>query len=420
MLECNMDHFHFETDFVDHLAGVEQKKYVKRVKIIKLLYMEGPQTTAVLCKRLRISAPNMIVFLNEMVYNKVIEKKGQGKSRGGRKPDLYGVVPDCFYVMGVEMGIFKTRIALFNANNERISEIEEYSIELNNKEDTLELIVETVKAFINHSGIDKRKLLGIGFSMPGLVDSALGINYTYLNYDEQSIVELLEAKIGCPVYIENDAKAIALAEFRLGCAKDKKNVLVLFLEWGIGLGMILDGKLYRGSCGFVGEFSHIPMVDNGRLCRCGKLGCVETVASGITVLELAEKGVAERKTSIELDENHMHHKTLGLDKVIKAALKGDQYAIKILNETGKNLGKGISVLIQLFNPELIVLSGKLSESGDLITGPIQQGINAHAMKQISEKTNIVITELGSGIGMLGALAVIIENIFDRHIANYGK
>ncbi len=412
-----MDHFHFETDFVDHLAGVEQKKYVKRVKIVKLLYMEGPQTTAALCKRLRISAPNMIVFLNEMVEQKIIEKKGQGISKGGRKPDLYGVVSDCFYVMGVEMGIYKTRIALFNANNERLSEIEEYSIELNNNKETLDLIVETVTLFIKHSGIEKKKLLGIGFSMPGLVDSASGINHTYLNYGGKSIAQLLEDKIGSPVFIENDAKAIALAEFRLGSARDKKNVLVLFLQWGIGLGMILDGKLYRGSCGFAGEFSHIPMVDNGRLCRCGKLGCVETVASGISVLDMAEKGVEQRKTSIVLDENHKHHKSLGINNVIKAALNGDQYAIKILDETGKNLGKGISILIQLFNPELIVLSGKLSEAGELITGPIQQGINEHAMKDISDKTNVVVTELGGDIGMLGALAVIIENIFDKHIAS---
>ncbi len=412
-----MNHFHFETDFVNQLAGVEKKNYIKQIKIMKLLYVEGPQTTSVLCKRLKISAPNMIVFLSEMVEKKMIEKKGLGESKGGRKPDLYGVVSDCFYVMGVEMGIFKTRVALFNANNERLTEIEEYSIELNNNEETLELIIETIEVFIKHSGINKDKILGIGFSMPGLVDSVHGVNYTYLNSTNKSVAGLLEERIGRPVFIENDAKAIALAEFRLGCAKDKKDVLALYLDWGIGLGMILDGHLYRGSTGFAGEFSHIPMVENGRLCRCGKLGCVETVASGITILEMAEKGVREHKTSIELDKNLNQNKTLCIQNVIKAAMNGDQYAIKILDETGKNLGKGISILIQLFNPELIVLSGKLSESGDLITVPIQQSINAHSMKQISEKTKVVITQLGSDIGMFGALAVIIENVFDKYLAS---
>ncbi len=415
-----MNHFKFETDFVNQMAGVERKKYVQQMKIAKALYVDGPQSTSVLCKRLKISAPNMIAILNEMVEKKIVEKKGQGESIWGRKPDLYGVVSDSFYVMGVEMNIYKTRIAIFNAANERLTEVEEYSIVLNNNKDTLDLIVETVNTFIDRSGIDRKKLLGVGFSMPGLIDSVKGVNYTYLNFEDKPIAEILEERIGRPVYIENDAKAIALAEFRLGCAKDKKDVLVLFLDWGIGLGMILDGKLYRGTSGFAGEFSHIPMVENGQLCRCGKLGCMETVASGITILKMAEKGVEEGKTSILLDENQTLHKFLGLKNVIKAALEGDQYAIKILDETGKNLGRGISILIQLFNPELIVLCGKLAESGELITAPIKQGINTHAMKQISERSEIVVTDFGSEIGMMGALAVVIENVFDKYIKSYGK
>ncbi len=412
-----MSNFKFETDFINQMAGVERKKYVQQIKIAKTMYINGPQSTSMLCRRLKISTPNMIAILNDMVEKRIVEKKGQGKSIGGRKPDLYGVVADSFYVMGVEVGIYKTRIAIFNANNVRLTQIEEYSIFLNSEEETLDLIVDTVNTFIERSGVDKKKLLGIGFSMPGLVDSVKGINYTHLNYGDKPVAELLEERIGRPVYIENDTNAIALAEYRLGCAKDKKNVLVLFLDWGIGLGMILNGKLYRGASGFAGEFAHIPMVENGVLCRCGKLGCMETVASGITILEMAKKGVQEKKTSILLDENQPDYKFLGLKSVINAALDGDQYAINILEETGKNLGKGISILIQLFNPDLIVLSGKLAESGEFITTPIKQGINTHAMKQISEHTDVVATDFGYEIGVFGALAVIIENVFDKYITS---
>ncbi|MCU4164226.1 ROK family protein, partial [Carboxylicivirga caseinilyticus] len=207
------------------------------------------------------------------------------------------------------------------------------------------------------------------------------------------------------------------SEFRLGSAKGKKDILVLYLDWGIGLGMILNGNLYRGTSGFAGEFSHIPMVENGKLCRCGKLGCIETVASGIRVLELAEEGVKEGKTSIKLDTKNPNIKSLELKNIIKSALGGDQYAIKILHETGLNLGKAISILIQLFNPELIVLCGMLAQSGDLITTPIRQGINTHAMKQISEQSKIVATQFGANIGMLGAVAVVMENAFEKYITN---
>ncbi|MFA9371584.1 MAG: ROK family protein [Labilibaculum antarcticum] len=419
MQENNMGDFQFETEFVNQLARVEKKRYVQQIKIVKTLYIDGPQSTSSLCKRLKISAPNMMTILGEMLGKRIVEKKGQGKSIGGRKPDLYGVTSESFYVVGVEMGIYKTKITLFNATNEQLTEVEEYPILLNNELDTINVIVEVINSFIERSGIDRKEVLGIGMSMPGLVDSVNGINHTYLNYDNKPVADLLEEKIGRPVFIENDAKAMALAEFRLGCAKDKKDVLVLYLDWGIGLGMILDGKLYRGTSGFAGEFSHIPMVENGRLCRCGRLGCVETVASGIRVLQMAEEGVKAGKSSIVLEDNDLKHRYLGLKNVIKAALEGDQYAIGILDETGKNLGKGISTLIQLFNPELIVLCGKLAESGDLIVTPIQQGINTHAMKQISERANIVVTDFGTDIGMFGALAVIMENIFDNYIENYG-
>nr|WP_319397588.1 ROK family protein [uncultured Carboxylicivirga sp.] len=412
-----MEYLQFDTELVKQLDKVEKKKYVQQIRIVKTLYMDGFQTTSKLCKRLKISAPNMMSVLSEMLDNKIIEKKGQGKSIGGRKPDLFGLVSDGFFIVAVEMSIYKVSVAIFDADHQQAFDTEEKSLILNNQPETLGGIVEFIESVIERSGIDKSKFLAVGISMPGLVDSFKGVNYTYLNYGNTSVAQLMEEAIGIPVYIENDAKAMALAEFRLGSAKGKKDILVLYLDWGIGLGMILNGNLYRGTSGFAGEFSHIPMVENGKLCRCGKLGCIETVASGIRVLELAEEGVKEGKTSISIGESDSKLKYLELKNVIKSALEGDQYAIKILHETGINLGKAISILIQLFNPELIVLCGMLSQSGDLITTPIQQGINTHAMKQISEKTNIVITEFGNNIAMLGAVAVVMENAFEKHIAN---
>ncbi len=407
-----MNHFLFDKKTIEDLEGIEKKKQLQQIRVVKLLYIEGPQTTAKLCKKLKISAPNMTTILNELTKNSIVEKKGQGKSIGGRRPDLYGVSSDSFFVIAVDMGIFKTQISIFNANNKKIEETKQYSILLNNEKSTLDSIIESIQSFISESSIETDKILGVGISLPGLVDSENGINHTYLNFKEGSLVELLQQNIGLPIFIENDAKAMALAEFHFGSARNKKNVLVMYLDWGIGLGMILDGKLYRGTSGLAGEFAHIPMVENGQLCRCGKLGCLETIASGITILEKAEEGVKEKKTSILLGNHSDDQKFLELKNVILAALNGDQYAIKILDETGKYLGKGISILIQLLNPELIVVCGKLAESGELITTPIQQGINTHAMKQISEHTEIKISEFGNEISIFGGLAVVMENLFD--------
>lgn len=415
-----MDSFRFETNFVDKLARVEKKRYTQEIKIIKTLYVDGPQSTSGLCKKLKISAPNMMNVLAELIDKKIVEKKGLGASIGGRKPELFGVVSDNFYIMGIEVSIYKVRMVIFDTDNKMLSAVEEFSIDLNQKDESLELIIDAANSFIKKSEIEKRKILGIGVSLPGLIDSSIGINHTYLCFDDKPVADLIEKGIGRPVFVENDAKAMALAEYRLGSAKGKKDVLVLYLDWGLGLGMILDGKLYRGTSGFAGEFSHIPMVENGKLCRCGKLGCLETITSGINILSMAEEGVKQGKTSIDLKGDNAKYKYLGFRSVVKSALEGDQYAIRILEENGRNLGKGISILIQLFNPEMIVLCGKLAESGELITTPIRQSINVHAMSQISEKASIVITEFGTEIGLYGALAVVMENVFNRYIPHSGK
>lgn len=410
-----MDYFHWESTYVEKLKGIEKKKFIQKIKIIKYLYVHGAKTNADICRHLRISAPKSFSLLNELIDSNLIEKQGRGISIGGRKPDLYGIKEKSLFVLSIDMGIYKTRMSIFDNKNTNITGIKTFSIGLDNNAATLEKLVEHVNELIKVSGIDSSKLMGIGISMPGLVDSHNGINYTYLNFGNKSVRDILIKKFNRPVFIENDAKAAALAEFRFGIAKRKKNVLVLYLDWGIGLGLILDGKIYRGSSGFSGEFSHIPMIENGLLCHCGKNGCIETVASGTAITRIAKEGILSGRSSIinSLVNNDLDK--VEIKTIVDAAHQGDQYAISILSEMGYNLGKGIAILIQLFNPELIVLGGKVSEAGQYITTPIQQSLNTYCMRQIHEKTDIRISEMEQSVGIMGAVAIVMEDIFEDHL-----
>ncbi|WP_224998269.1 ROK family protein [Cesiribacter sp. SM1] len=400
--------------YLDTLNNVERKKHTQKIKIIKHLYVKGSRTNSELCNVIGMSSPTSMSLLNELMSEGLVEKQGRAKSEGGRKPDLYGLRDNSLFVLSIAMGRFKTRMAIFDNNNNNITGIKTFPIRVSDGIGAHELLYQHAQDVISSSGIDTRKLMGVGLNMPGLVDSKEGNNFTYMNPPEgsPSLQQLLEDKFQKPVHIENDVKASALAEYRFGLAHGKKDVLVLSLDWGIGLGVILDGKLQRGTTGYSGEIGHIPFVNDGALCYCGKRGCLETVASGIALARLAKEGIKSGQNSLLNELSDQEIDRIEPQLVIDAANRGDQYAISILSQLGMNLGKGIAILMQLYNPELVILGGRIAEARQYITTPIQHSINIYCMTQIREKTTIALSKLGQNAGILGSVAVVMENIFE--------
>ncbi|MDO8992273.1 ROK family protein [Daejeonella sp.] len=407
-----------EKCYLDSLTNIERKKYLQKIRLVKLLHTEGAKSNADICRVLNISSPTSIILLNELLSEGLVEKKGKGKSIGGRKPELYSLHNNSFYVLCIEMDRFKTEMAILDNNNNNITGIKSFSLRLTKDKSAIKLLHEFAEQLISSSGIDTNKLVGIGLGMPGLVDSNAGKNYTYLvssSGDSKTLQDILEEKFNKPVYVQNDVKTNTLAECRFGLALNKKDALVLLMDWGIGLGIIMDGKLQSGMSGFAGEIGHIPFVKDGELCNCGKRGCLETVASGIALARMAKEGIKSGQTSLlnALSEEEIDQ--IEPQIVIDAANKGDQYAINILSQVGENLGKAVATLIQLFNPELIILGGKIAEAKQYITIPMRHAINTYCMTRIREHTKIVLSTLGHSAGILGSASIVIENTFERQI-----
>ncbi|WP_266202713.1 ROK family protein [Pontibacter kalidii] len=319
------------------------------------------------------------------------------------------------------MGQFRTKMAIFDNNNNDITGVQSFPIRISEDLAAVDQLQEHVAALVAGAGIDPEKLMGIGISMPGLVDSIEGNNFTYMrtNLKSESLQEILTRKLGKPVFIQNDVKSIALAEHRFGIAQGKKDVLVLSLDWGVGMAIIMNGKLCTGTTGFAGEIGHIPFENDGVLCYCGKRGCLETVASGIALANMAKEGIKSGQHSLLNELSDYEIDSIEPQLVVDAAKRGDQYAINILAKVGMNLGKGIATLIQLFNPELIILGGRMAEAKQYITTPIQQAIYTYSMAQLREKTEVAITNLGKDAGILGSVAVVMENIFQDQLASEG-
>lgn len=390
---------------------------MQKIKIVRYLYVKGAHSNADICNRFNISSPTSMALLNELMAEGLIEKQGRGESVGGRKPELYGLRNNSLFVLSIEIEKFNTHMAIFDGTNKNITGTHTFPIRLTKDLTALDELYQHASSLVLSAGIDADKLMGIGLSMPGLVSSREGDSYTYLRtgQDETPLRDLLALKFNKPVYIQNDVKSATLAEYRFGVAQGKRDVLVLTLDWGIGLGVIMDGKLRVGTSGFAGEFGHIPFVDNGVLCHCGKRGCLETVASGSALARMAREGLQAGQDTLLKALSGRELEKIEPHDIIQAANEGDQYAINILAETGRNLGKGIAMLIQLFNPELIIIGGKMAEAKQYLTTPIQQSINTYCMTQLRERTEIALSKLGQQAGILGPVATVMERIFEHRI-----
>lgn len=385
----------------------KNSRYKRQIQ--KHLYFEKELSCADLSLLTDKSLPLTTRVLNELIEEGSVVESGYAHSTGGRRPLVYSLKADMLYVVSVAMDQLVTRIAIVDMQNNYVQEPLRIELPLSNNAAALTQLTQYINQYILSSGISKEKIAGIGIGMPGFVDVTKGINHSFLKTESGStIVTVVEAAVGVPVFIDNDSSLIALAELKFGAARNKQTVMVVNVGWGIGLGMIVKGELFRGNNGFAGEFSHLPLFTNNKLCSCGKSGCLETESSLFIVAEKAIKGLKEGRASI-LKNLTLEHAEDSSRKIMEAASKGDMYAIELLSEAGYHIGRGISILIHLFNPELVVLSGRGSVGGKIWLAPIQQAINEHCIPKIAENTHLEISSLGFQAELIGAAALVMDH-----------
>jgi predicted NBD/HSP70 family sugar kinase len=338
-----------------------------------------------------------------------VQELGRGGSSGGRRPNIYGLVNDGFYVVGITININRTIISIFNSNNEEVSGPHYFPIKMHSDITLFNKVSEKLEQVLTESKIPGDKILVAGIELPGLINLKKGINKTYFPQVDNLFDELRKI-FGIPVFFNHDAKVRTFVEQHFGLAKNKKHVLMLQADWGLGLGIIINGKLYSGKSGYSGEFGHLPIVDNGVLCACGKQGCLETMVSAVAIARMAKEGIMKGKSSLinELVNNDLDK--IDISTVIQAANSGDQFAISLFTEAGYWLGRGIAYLLQIFNPELVIIGGRVAEASQFISAPIQQAIHTFSNQDIGNNTEIKFSELGTKAGTMGVAAYALEKL----------
>lgn len=401
----------FKTSFGDEpLKNNQLRKLNLKQSIIRELYQYKQLSIHYLSKTIKMSTPTITRAIDELIDEEMVREIGIGESTGGRRPSIYGLKASSRYVIGIDLERYFIRMGIFDFDNKPVSEIHELNQGLETHTDIPGFLAEKVYELIEAYNIDRNKLLGIGISLPGLIDLRSGISYTYLNTGRPTAKELMD-RLGLPVFLEQDTRSMAWGEQAFGLAHGHQNVLCLNIGSGIGLSMILNGKIYTGHSGYSGEFGHIQIEPNGQLCHCGKIGCIETVASGKVLISKAKKDITEGSITqisgmIDGDLNKLNIKV-----ILDAARAGDQYAIDLLGRIGEALGKGLSTLIHLFNPELIIIGGEMSKAADFLISPIESNLNIYTIARIRKDAMIVSSELGDNARLMGTVALVMNKIF---------
>jgi len=300
------------------------------------------------------------------------------------------------FIIAIDLGGTNLKCALLD-NNLKIKAKNYFSTKsFNNKLKLIQGIADSVNSFILRHGISRSSVSGVGIGLPGPVDTLKGVVHFLPNipgWREVGLKKILERKTSLPVFIDNDAKLMALAEYRAGQAKKYKNALCLTLGTGVGGGLIINGCLYRGSDNAAGEIGHVPINEKGPLCPCGGSACLESYIGNASILKEARKLFGPRIT---------------LEKVSNLANVNNSRAINLWLKVGERLGIALSGIINLLNLDAVVIGGGVSDAGKVLFESVRKTILLRAMSVQAKRVKIFKARLGNDAGIIGAGYLVKE------------
>ena len=397
-------------DYPDDISLSALKLIKLKKNIIKRLTLIGVATIAELCKETDFSIPTVTKIIAELIDEEIVFEDGKVGTAGGRRPFQYGINPNACYFLGVEVKRNSVNIGIQDFNNNFVNLSENISYTLGNTKESLSSLCSVINQFVEDSKIPRDKIIGACLNLSGRINSRKGISYSYFFFEEKPLSEIIESQIHIKTFLENDTRAMAYGEFNNGVVKNEKDVIFVNIGWGVGISIICNGKLYYGKSGYSGEFGHSPVFDNEIICHCGKKGCLETEISGVA-LERKFKNALENG-SISILSGKKAIKDITADDILEAVIiNEDTLGIEIIQEIGSQLGRYISMLINIFNPELVILGGALAQTDMYLQLPVKTAIHKFSLSLVSLDMELKMSTLGSNAGVIGACYILRDKLF---------
>jgi predicted NBD/HSP70 family sugar kinase len=394
------------------LSGIAFKDRGRKKRVINHFTGKGESTIPELSEMLNISIPKTTELIGSLLGEGLVIETGRKTEGLGRKAVIYNLNPECCYFLGVEIRKYKINIGLLSFDAGMV----EYSLGIPftylEATDSLNAIMEEIKKFLAKTKVPKDKIIGLGLSMAGRINVKTSNILSNYHFGDAPVKSTLEKELNLPVFLDNDSRAIAYGEYHFGNfghTYHEKNVCVANIDYGLSLGIFVNGFPVYGASGYAGEIGHIPMFNNEKICFCGKKGCLETEASGLALIDFIHNKISGGSNT-RLQQVIDRKGFLELEDILEAVRLGDNLALEGVTEIAYNLGRGLAVAINMLNPELIVLGGMLSALGEPLLLPVKTSIMQYSLSLVNSDTKIISSSTGLLAGLPGCCLLVRDKI----------
>ncbi|MBN1668915.1 MAG: ROK family transcriptional regulator [Anaerolineales bacterium] len=393
------------------------KSHNLQVVLLSLLYEPG-LSRAQLAERTNLSSTTITNLIAELIAQGVVSERqhapGHENHRSvGRPPIGICLNPDSRLSIGVHIGIGMFRVGLANLQDQILhNRVFEFDRDLPALR-VLQQIAGCIETVIGESGVERKRILGVGIGASGLVDFSTGENLLApnLNWRNVPMGEVFQNALNLPVVVDNNVRAMAIGETYFGAGRGVNSLAFVYGRVGVGAGLVFDGKVFRGSSAGAGEIGHtVMLLHGGERCHCGNCGCLETLVSEPSILSQAESLARHNPEGI-LAQNMGADSPARIEGVFAAARQGDQDALHLLDECAYYLGAALTNVVNLFNPELILLGGIFSQGQDLFIQPTLETVREMSFGGLGEKVRLQATTFGWKAGVIGAAALALIQFF---------
>ncbi|WP_225849377.1 ROK family transcriptional regulator [Streptomyces sp. HPF1205] len=367
-------------------------------RVVRAVRLAGSLTQAEIARSTGLSAATVSNIVRELRDNGTVQVTPT--SSGGRRARSVALSGDAGIVVGVDFGHSHLRVAVGNLAHQVLAEQSEPIDVDASASEGFDRAEQLVARLVESTGIGQRKVLGVGLGVPGPIDvesGVLGSTAILPGWSGINPRQELSDRLGVPVQVDNDANLGALGELVWGGGRGVRDLAYIKVASGVGAGLVIDGRIYRGPGGTAGEIGHITLDESGPVCRCGNRGCLETFTAARYVLELLRGS---------------HGEGLTVPRMVQLARGGDPGCRRVIGDVGRHIGMGVASLCNILNPSRIVLGGDLAEAGELVLGPVRESVSRYAIPSAAQRLSVVPGALGARAEVLGALALVLSEMGD--------